>query len=75
LFCQILQRSKFENEQDIVVFTEAAKKLNTVITTKDIDFKILAEEMKIRPRILYLNVGNISNKILKEIIYKNIFRN
>ncbi len=64
---------KFENEQDIVVFTEAAKKLNTVIiTTKDIDFKILAEEMKIRPRILYLNVGNISNKILKEIIYKSL---
>lgn len=64
---------KFENEQDIVVFTKAAKKLNTiVITTKDIDFKILAEERRIHPRILYLNVGNISNKILKEIIYKSL---
>ncbi|MGN6297270.1 MAG: DUF5615 family PIN-like protein [Ginsengibacter sp.] len=40
----------FDKEQDVVVFTKAAKKLNTiVITTKDIDFKILAEEWEFIP--------------------------
>lgn len=68
----------FETEQDAVVFTKAAKRLNTiVITTKDIDFKNLAEEIRIHPRILYLNIGNVSNRTLKEIIYqsmKNVIR-
>ncbi|HEY5462135.1 MAG TPA: DUF5615 family PIN-like protein [Hanamia sp.] len=62
----------FGTEKDIVVFTNAAKRFNTVvITTKDIDFKNLAQEIGIRPRILYLNIGNISNKFLKEIVYKS----
>ena len=62
----------FDAEKDIVIFTTASKKINTVvITTKDIDFKDLAETMKVHPKILYLNVGNVSNKILKEIIYKS----
>jgi predicted nuclease of predicted toxin-antitoxin system len=63
----------FETAQDAVVFNIAARRLNTiVITTKDIDFKILSEQIDIRPKILYLNVGNISNKMLKEIFYKSI---
>ncbi len=63
----------FESEEDVVVFNIAAKRFNTVvITTKDIDFKNLSEDMYVRPKILYLNVGNISNKILKEIFYKSI---
>jgi predicted nuclease of predicted toxin-antitoxin system len=62
----------FDTEKDIVVFTSAAKNFNTIIiTTKDIDFKNLAENISIQPKILYLNVGNVSNKILKEIIYKS----
>ncbi len=62
----------FDTEKDVIVFTIAAERLNTIIiTTKDIDFKNLAEEMSIHPRILYLNVGNVSNKILKEIVYKS----
>lgn len=28
--------------------------------------------MGIHPRILYLNIGNVSNKMLKEIIYKSL---
>ncbi|MEO8820062.1 MAG: DUF5615 family PIN-like protein [Ginsengibacter sp.] len=60
----------FDATQDVVVFATAAKRLNTVvITTKDVDFKYLAEEIAIRPKILYLNIGNTSNKMLKEIIY------
>jgi len=63
----------FDTEKDISVFTIAAKKLNTiVITTKDVDFKNLSEEIIPGPRILYLNVGNISNKALKVIIYKSL---
>ncbi len=63
----------FDTEKDVIVFTIAAKKFNTIIiTTKDIDFKNLAEELSIHPRILYLNLGNISNKILKEIVYKSL---
>ncbi len=63
----------FDTESDVTVFNIAAKRLNTiVITTKDLDFKILSEQINIRPKILYLNVGNISNKMLKEIFYKSI---
>ena len=63
----------FDCEQDEIVFNIAAKRLNTiVITTKDIDFKILSEQINIRPKVLYLNLGNISNKALKEIFYKSI---
>lgn len=63
----------FDTEQDVVVFTTTAKKLNAVvITTKVVDFKNLSEEMIIHPRILYLNIGNVSNKMLKEIICKSL---
>ncbi len=63
----------FESEEDVIVFNIAAKRCNTVIiTTKDVDFKNLSEEIDIRPKILYLNIGNISNKRLKEIFYKSI---
>jgi predicted nuclease of predicted toxin-antitoxin system len=62
----------FDTEKDIVVFTNAAKKFNTIIiTTKDIDFKNLGENISSQPKILHLNVGNVSNKTLKEIIYKS----
>jgi predicted nuclease of predicted toxin-antitoxin system len=62
----------FETEEDILVFRKAATRINTiVITTKDIDFKNLVNDSSTPPKILYLNVGNISNKMLKEIIYKS----
>ncbi|HEU5052866.1 MAG TPA: DUF5615 family PIN-like protein, partial [Hanamia sp.] len=60
-------------ERDITIFTMAVKRLNTVvITTKDIDFKNLSEKIIPGPRILYLNVGNVSNRVLKEILYKSL---
>ncbi len=62
----------FETENDIVVFRKAANRINTIIiTTKDIDFKNLADGRNLSPKILYLNLGNISNKMLKEIIYRS----
>ena len=63
----------FETEEDISVFRKAATRINTiVITTKDIDFKNLGNNNSTHPKILYLNVGNISNKMLKERIYFKI---
>ena len=62
----------FGTEEDIVIYTNAAKRFNIiVITTKDIDFKNLARDIGIPPKILYLNVGNISNGLLKQIVYKS----
>jgi predicted nuclease of predicted toxin-antitoxin system len=61
----------FETEKDIVVFRKAANRINTIIITiKDIDFKNLADHINSSHKILYLNFGNVSNKILKEIVYK-----
>lgn len=62
----------FETSEDYDVYKIAAKKLHTIIiTTKDIDFTKLSNEIGPPPKILYLNVGNISNKKLKEIIYRD----
>jgi predicted nuclease of predicted toxin-antitoxin system len=64
---------KFNTEKDTTIFKIAVKKFNTiVITTKDVDFKNLSEEIMPGPRILYLNVGNVSNRVLKEILYKSL---
>jgi predicted nuclease of predicted toxin-antitoxin system len=63
----------FDTEKDVTVFTRAVQRFNTiVITTKDVDFKNLSEEIIPGPRILYVNVGNISNKALKEVVYKSL---
>lgn len=73
VFAKSFNELNFDTEKDIAVFTSAANRFNTIIiTTKDVDFKNLSEEIIPGPRILYLNVGNISNKTLKEIIYKSL---
>jgi predicted nuclease of predicted toxin-antitoxin system len=62
----------FEKTPDIDVYKLAATQANTIIiTTKDIDFIDHSGTMGHPPKILYLNVGNISNKELKEIIYRS----
>lgn len=66
------QELGFQTTDDIKIFTIAANKINTIIiTTKDIDFVNISNKISDLPKILYLNVGNISNKKLKEIIYKS----
>ena len=63
----------FERADDSTVFKTAANKLGiVVITTKDVDFKNLSNEFGPPPKILYLNIRNVSNKVLKEIIYKHL---
>ena len=53
----------FQTTDDRKIFEIAANKINTIIiTTKDIDFIKLSNEKSKLPRILYLNIGNISTK-------------
>ncbi len=62
----------FEFKGDAEVFRIAAKVINTiVITTKDIDFINLQNEIGSPPKILFLNIGNISNKQLRQLIANN----
>ena len=62
----------FGETEDAVVYKTAAKNKNTtIITTKDIDFINLQNDIGPPPKILYLNVGNISNKQLQEIVNKH----
>ncbi len=59
----------FSDTPDVEVYKIAATKSNMVIiTTKDIDFSNYQNVVGAPPRILYLNVGNISNKNLKILI-------
>ena len=54
---------------DIEVYKIAAAKSNIiVITTKDVDFVNHQNIVGAPPKILYLNIGNISNKDLKALI-------
>jgi predicted nuclease of predicted toxin-antitoxin system len=59
----------FTDMPDVEVYKIAAKKSNMIIiTTKDIDFSNYQNIVGAPPRILYLNVGNISNRNLKLLI-------
>ena len=58
----------FENTKDYEVFKQAA--LNpfvVVITTKDYDFVGMTELPNNLPKVLFMNIGNVTNKQLKEI--------
>ena len=53
----------FSEVADVEVYKIAAKQHNKIIiTTKDIDFSNYQNMVGAAPRILYLNIGNISNK-------------
>lgn len=59
----------FTEVPDTEVYKIAAKQNNKIIvTTKDIDFSNYQNVVGPPPRILYLNIGNISNKNLKILI-------
>ena len=59
----------FDNSPDIEVYKIAASKPNTIIiTTKDVDFIDYQNKVGAPPKILFLNVGNISNDHLKALI-------
>ncbi len=59
------QELGFVTKGDNEIYRIVAAKINTiVITTKDIDF-LTVTDVANPPRILYLNIGNVSNKKLK----------
>ncbi len=61
----------FTETSDITVYKIASQHKNTIIiTTKDIDFADYQNLVGPPPKILYLNIGNISNKKLKELIHQ-----
>jgi predicted nuclease of predicted toxin-antitoxin system len=59
----------FSDVPDVEVYKIAAAGINKIIiTTKDVDFSNYQNIVGPPPRILYLNIGNISNKNLKFLI-------
>ncbi len=63
------QELDFQTTEDVKIFKIASNKINTIIiTTKNLDFVNLSNKISHLPKILYLNIENISNKKLKEII-------
>lgn len=58
----------YQSTPDLEVFRNAANNPNViVITTKDYDFINIKNEERSNPKILYLNIGNVTNKILRKI--------
>lgn len=62
----------FHTTEDVDVFKHAALYPSViVITTKDYDFVEISNRPGGGPRVLYLNVGNVTNSQLKEILKKH----
>lgn len=58
----------YQTTSDIEIFRAAAKKPEVIIiTTKDYDFVNIRNEQGGKPRILYLNIGNVNNRELRRI--------
>ena len=53
---------------------EQARIANAIVMTKDIDFKILQDNLGTPPKIIWLTCGNTSNKKLKEILSANLIK-
>lgn len=59
----------FHTTEDEEVFRKASLSPSViVITTKDYDFVKISNEPCGRPRVLYLNIGNVTNNQIKEIL-------
>jgi predicted nuclease of predicted toxin-antitoxin system len=59
----------FHTTEDAAIFKKASLHPSViVITTKDYDFVKILNELGGRPRVLYLNIGNVTNNQLKEIL-------
>lgn len=58
----------FAKTQDYEIFKKAAANPSVVIiTTKDYDFVVMTDLPGNLPKVLYMNVGNVTNKKLREI--------
>lgn len=62
----------FQQTEDFFIFKKAAQKIPVVvITTKDFDFAELTKSSGNLPKVLYLNIGNVTNKQLRVIFNKS----
>ncbi len=58
----------YQTTSDLEVFKKASYNPNViVITTKDYDFVDIKNEIGEKPKVLYLNIGNVTNKMLRQI--------
>jgi predicted nuclease of predicted toxin-antitoxin system len=58
----------YHTTSDMEVFKKAVNNTNIiVITTKDFDFLDIKNRQVVKPKILYLNIGNVTNKTLRKI--------
>lgn len=63
----------FETTKDYEIFKKAAQNpCIVVITTKDYDFVTMTELPADLPKVLYMNIGNVTNKQLR-VIYDRHF--
>lgn len=58
---------------DLDIF-QAAKKANSIILTKDVDFVLLINRFGSPPKILLLSFGNSRNTKVKEILEKSLMK-
>lgn len=58
----------FQTVSDLEVFKKAANNPRVIIiTTKDYDFVEIKNKTGGKPRVLYLNISNVTNKVLRQI--------
>lgn len=62
----------FEKSSDAEVFKHALNNPSVIIiTTKDIDFVNMSQSRQTKmPKILYMNIGNVTNTLLKVILHE-----
>ncbi len=63
--CYSLHFLGFQNFTDEEIFLEA-RKMNARILTKDIDFLELQKRLGAPPKVIWVRIGNTSNKAMKE---------
>ena len=66
-----LRELSLRDASDIEIF-DAAKKENAIIITKDADFSYLLAHKGAPPKVIWLRMGNTSNKYLQQIFQNSL---
>jgi len=64
--CFQIESLPLDISDDEVIFQQAKKEGNVIVTTKDYDFIHLQERFGAPPKIIWLTCGNSSNAVLKQ---------
>jgi predicted nuclease of predicted toxin-antitoxin system len=70
--CFALREIGLRDADDAVIFRAAKTRGDTVILTKDEDFRNLLSVLHAPPKIIWLTMGNCSNMQMKEILKKEL---